>query len=612
MPKTIRKSLPWFALLFLTLFIGISCQKELSYSAGGPGGPGVTQRTTVEGRVTDEAGMPVFGATVKAGISSVVTDKNGLFKIENASFTTSETFVTVTKSGYFKGSRTFFSRENSDNYIKIQLLRKTISDRIPANAGGDVSLNSDKGSIHFEPNSFVTASGASYSGTVMVATQYLDPTRPEIAEQMPGDLRGVSTAGSVVGLRSFGMIGVELLDEAGMPLQLRSGTMANISVKIPASQQSIAPSTIPLWHFNDSTGLWKQEGSATKIGDSYEGNVSHFSFWNCDDPFEYVKIHAKVVNAGGTAVRAAKVQLTNTSGYTVYDYTDNNGYVDGFVPKNETLAIEVLNTCGASVYTGNIGPFTTETTIPNIVVTQNVITLQGTAVNCAGGPVTDGYVQITINGSTEFAAITNGTFNASFISCQGVSTAQVIAIDNAEQKQGLPVNVNISGTVVNAGQLTACGVSSATFFNLTIAGVNLTANTSEYLRQGWKADYGDTLNTDADYVYAAYDSLVAKYIYFGFYRPANYVFTVPGSINGDLYMGYKGINGASEEISLTSLNPLSQSVNFTEYGGLGQFISGNYNGLVVRDIWDSVGATAFTDTVTAVFNFRVRHVTNPF
>ena len=613
MPKTIRGIIPYLAIIVLALITVISCQKELSYEVPG-GGPGVTQRTSVEGRVTDESGMPVQGATVKAGLSITQTDKNGMFNIENAAFTTSETFVSVIKSGYFRGTRTFFSRENSNNFIKIQLLRKAITARIPATDGGDVSLASDHGHIHFTPNSFVTASGANYGGTVLVATQYLDPTLPAVAEQMPGDLRGVSSAGAVVGLKSYGMMGVELLDEAGMPLQLKPGSLASVSMNIPAGLLSSAPSSIPLWHFSDSTGLWKQEGSAMRIGDSYEGQVSHFSFWNCDDPFEYVKLQAKVVNSAGSPVSGAKVQLTDNNGYSVYDYTDNSGNVDGFVPKNQTLALKVFTACGDIAYSGNIGPFNADVNIGSIALTQNLVTVQGTVKSCTGSPVTDGYVQLLMNGVSEFAAINNGAFSAAVISCQGITSIEVIAVDNASQKQSAPLTVPITSSTVNAGQLTACGVSSATFFSLTIGTESFTANTSEFYRYGWKATW-DSLGTPAamaDYAYAAYDSLINKYIYVGITLPSNYVFTPGNNAAGDMIMGYKGMNGAGEEVYLTTIGPGPHVINFTEYGGLGQFIAGTYTGQVSRDFYNANGNINTTDTVNASFNFRVRHVPNPF
>ena len=60
-----------------------------------------------------------------------------------------------------------------------------------------------------------------------------------------------------------------------------------------------------------------------------------------------------------------------------------------------------------------------QTNLGNIALTQNTISIQRTAINCSSGAVTNGYVQIVLNGVTEFAAITNGIFDFTFINCQG-------------------------------------------------------------------------------------------------------------------------------------------------------------------------------------------------
>jgi hypothetical protein len=328
-----------------------------------------------------------------------------------------------------------------------------------------VDVRGNGGSIDFEANSFVTSSGANYTGTVLVASRYLNPTNPDINDIMPGDLRGTNATGANVALKSFGMLVVELTDESGQKIQIKTGNKATLTVKIPDAISSNAPSTIPLWFFDNATGLWKQEGTATKSGDNYIGTVTHFTFWNCDDPYEFVKIKAKVVNAAGLPVVMAKVKITSTVSGSVYDYTDNNGFVDGFVPKSQTLSLQVLNKCNEPVYSANIGPFSSQTDIGNVTINQNTTTIYGTAVSCSSTPVTDGYVQLTLanGGVTEFAGINNGNFSITFINCGGNTSAQLLAVDNATQKQGNNVSVNINSSNINAGALTACGVSSATF-----------------------------------------------------------------------------------------------------------------------------------------------------
>ena len=587
-----------------------SCQKDFSIEDNN--GIKILTSTSVEGRVTDETGLPVFGASVKAGLNTTTTDKNGIFKIVNATFTANENFVTVAKNGFFQGSRTFFARENSNNFLQIKLMKRTVTGRFQASSGGDVDFRNGGSSIVFEPNSIVRANGTPYDGTVVVATQYLNPTDADINERMPGDLRGVSTAGATVGLKSFGMVAVELTDESGQNLQIRNGMKASLSVAIPSSLSSTAPSTIPLWYFNDTTGLWKQEGVAIKNGNSYQGDVSHFTFWNCDDPYEYVKIKARIVNTSGAPVAYIKVQINSNDSSHAYDYTDVNGYFDGYVPKNRPLVLQVMNSCGQVAFSSNIGPFTTQTDLGNISISQSTTTISGTAVNCTNNPVQNGYVQITLNGNTQFAGIINGVFNHTFLNCGNNTTvAQLIAVDNGANVQGNPINITINSNNINAGILTACGVSANTFFNLTVNGTLMSLNTPNFERNGWKDTLGQNLT---DFFYAAYDSSTEKVLALIFSEiPANTIFNAP-STYGDqnTVIVYEGFSNNSTDASLKFVNPTTQKINFTEYGSVGQFISGNFNGQLIREVSDSMGINTVIDTVNTTMNFRVRHILNPF
>ncbi len=606
MLKSSYKTLGFICLLVSTLFFIISCQKEIT---GDIDSKNILGTSSVEGRVTDESGMPVSGAAVKAGINTTTTDKNGIFKFQSASFTTSESFVTVSKAGYFQGSRTFFARSNSNNFVRIQLLRKTVSARLSAGSGGDVDFRSGTGTVHFEPNSFVTTTGQPYNGTVMVYTQYINPTTTDVNDRMPGDLRGTTTAGSTSGLQSFGMVAVELQSDNGQKLQIKNGMVASLNMAIPASLSATAPATIPLWYFNDSTGLWKEEGVATKVGDNYEGDVKHFTFWNCDLPYNYVKLKAHVVNSAGQAIAGAKVRISSTNYGYAYDYTDNNGYVDGFVPKSSALTFEVLDRCGTAILSNNIGPYAADVDLGNVAVTQNTITITGSVVACSGSAVADGYVQITTNGYSEFTGLTAGAFSYTFIKCTGNTTAQIIAVDNTTQQQGNTQTINLVGTTVNAGVLTACGVMANTFFNMTVNGVAMTANTSEYYRNGWK-DTSSFSGGNCSYYYVAYDSTLLKYLYASFDYAANHVFTAPSSF-ANFSLGYSGIHNTNEEASLSPLDS-SQTITMTEYGSLGQFISGNFTGQMVRTLYDSTFFNNQRDTVPVTLNFRVRHVLTPF
>ena len=102
---------------------------------------------------------------------------------------------------------------------------------------------------------------------------------------MPGgDLSAQRTDGSSTMLLSYGMTAVNLTDNNGNKLQLKEGSEATLTFPIPVSMKDNLPASIPLWSFNEKTGLWEEEGLAELKGDVYVGKVKHFSWVNLDEP----------------------------------------------------------------------------------------------------------------------------------------------------------------------------------------------------------------------------------------------------------------------------------------------------------------------------------------
>ncbi|HLZ89143.1 MAG TPA: carboxypeptidase-like regulatory domain-containing protein, partial [Puia sp.] len=271
------------ALLFLAAGF-IACQKYASSSnsstSTNPFPAEVTVTASVQGRVVDENDIPVEGATVTSGTASTSTDINGIFTFKNISLSSRFGFVKASKTGYFTGSRSVATDGGESNFVSIQLIPRNETGNFAAASGGKIMVFSGD-TVSFSPSSVVNAvTNAAYTGTVHVFATYLNPTNDNLTKYMPGDLRGISTSGKEVALQTYGMMSVELQDDAGNKLQLASGQQATITMAIPDLLQSTAPATIPLWYFNDSTGRWIQQGSATRQGNNYVGSVGHFTWWN--------------------------------------------------------------------------------------------------------------------------------------------------------------------------------------------------------------------------------------------------------------------------------------------------------------------------------------------
>jgi uncharacterized protein (TIGR02145 family) len=319
--------------------------------------------------------------------------------------------------------------------------------------GGVVTLSNGT-SITFPTNAVKNPStGSLYSGTVSVSAHYIDPTAEDIAGIMPGDLRGLRENGDLNVLVSYGMLVVELNGSAGENLQVADGKKATLSMSIPNSLTSSAPATIPLWYFDEVTGLWKEEGAATKVGNQYVGDVSHFSYWNCDIPRPHVPYHCRLLYSDGSPASNVEVVLTDVNyngGGTNHGFTDANGDVFGGAPANAQVRMEVrglaLQNC-VIIYTTNFSTGYSavemgDLTIGNSTVSQANIT--GSIKNCNNLPITNGRVIFAKNGVYQiYKCNSEGEYNFVTYLCNGSFNSQIIAQDLSNGTQFSPINQNI-------------------------------------------------------------------------------------------------------------------------------------------------------------------------
>lgn len=468
--------------LFLFFFIGyFSCKKSGNSDPNKIYIPEYVT-ATISGRVTDDAGKPVSNAIVKAGSTSGTTDIDGAFTISNVTIDKKAAFIKVEKDGFFLGTKTLVAIANKNNQVAIRLIRKILAGTIDGSGGGTVTVPSNGGTIVFEPNSVVNpASNTSYTGTVAIHAFFINPEASDFNDIMPGTLRGITTDNQETGLQSFGMMAVELSGTAGEKLQLASGKNATLRFPIPVSLQAEAPATIPLWSLDEATGLWKQEGSATRDGTEYVGNVSHFSFWNCDAPFPVIEFTGIIRNQGGINIAGAEVVIlvlpgSSTAGsLSGSGITSAEGVVTGKLPANKTLQLKIYDKCRTLLLTQNIGPFTTTANLGVITVNSSPsqVTFSGSVKNCLNEPVASGFVMVKVEDIYLNIPVTNGSFSTTITRCSNSSvTAMLTAFDATNQEKGPEVSIPVSGNTVDAGTLVACGATSGTYVNYTLNGIS--------------------------------------------------------------------------------------------------------------------------------------------
>jgi hypothetical protein len=262
---------------------------------------------TLRGSVSDAAtGAGMADVQVSAGGQTTLTVANGAYTLPVG---TGTQVVSFNKAGYAEQTKvnTDLANAGDSSFVNASMLAFAQSTVLSGTAAQTVTVAGSSAAVALPADGLRRADGSAAEGAVTVNLTPINPAAN--INTMPGSLVTL-VSGAAAPIESFGALNVTITDASGAPLNLRSGQSATI--RIPAVSRGAAlPATIPLFHFNTTTGQWVQEGTATLAGSGasayYEGTVTHFSTWNADRIVETVFINSCVVNASGTAVVGARV-----------------------------------------------------------------------------------------------------------------------------------------------------------------------------------------------------------------------------------------------------------------------------------------------------------------
>ena len=420
------------------------------------------------GQIINENSQPIEGVEIKIGSITKYTDSKGIFVIKGAEVYEKFAYITAKKAGFINGSRTVVPNSES-NTIKIMMLTATVQATVPSGTASNVTLSNGT-KVAFD-GAFKTEAGAAYSGSVKVMMHHLDPSDSTTRDKMPGSLMAQNATGSQRTLETYGMMNVELQDASGNKLQIANPT--SIEMPISSSQAATAPTTIPLWYFDETAGYWKEEGTATKVGNKYVGTVNHFSWWNCDVQFPTISLGITVVNSNEVPMAGVRVELVRNNqngGWNVPGYTNVVGQVSGLVPANETLTMKIYSNnsvCASqSIYTQQIGPFSSNTALPIVVIpasSLNTTIVQGTLTNCSNANVTNGYVWLQTAGQFLYTQVTNGSFSFSVLNCSSAATSFTLqGYDYEGMKTTTQQTGILNNQTVSLGTIQACAATNTT------------------------------------------------------------------------------------------------------------------------------------------------------
>ena len=386
----------------LTLMLAatlVACGSGGSDEAVPPPPPPPPVTGTVSGLVVSAAtGQPLVGATAMVGALSATTGADGRFTL--ALVPPGAVVVAVSAADHTRNFANASVVVGQTASISTRLSRLGVRQTYSAAAGVTVAVAGTPAQVVLPPAGIVDRNGAAYSGNVTVEVSPIDPARDPA--NMPGDMT-TRVGGELQSIESFGAMAVVLTDPAGNRLNLAAGQTSTIRIPL-ATRSAAPPATVPLFFFNESTGLWVQEGTATLLGTApnqyYEGRVSHFTVWNADQVMQSVTVSGCVRDAANAPVAGAIVRS---------DGLDYSGTSSAVTNATGNFSIVIRRGSQASIFASIDARFSNSVTAgpsEGLITLANCLTLgNGTPVFVVQ-PMSQ---SVTEGGFVVFQAVARGT-----------------------------------------------------------------------------------------------------------------------------------------------------------------------------------------------------------
>lgn len=332
-----------------------------------PPAPVVTT-LSVEGSALSSADSQPVRVSVSLGGQSVQADATGRFILSVPKDGAPQS-AKVSAPGYLDQWLPLPGGTQAVKRLSVSMVPAAPFQSIDAGVANTVTAPSGPASVDLPASGLVRADGSVAAGQVNARVTPLDPARSP--QTMPGEYR--ATGGSRI--ESFGAIKVDLQDSQGQRLNLKAGAKAVI--RIPLSTRSAdTPATIPLFYFDEQQALWVKEGSATlkKVNGEwvYEGEVSHFTYWNADRYQETVYLNGCVVDEAGAPVKQLGLEADGIdySGHSA-SITDDKGEFS-IALRKDSLALLHQTGEAERALAEKVGPYSTDTTVRPCYVLKKV------------------------------------------------------------------------------------------------------------------------------------------------------------------------------------------------------------------------------------------------
>ena len=427
----------------------------LTLSACGGGGSSSAPGATVlaQGIVVDDQGVPLTDAQVQVVSDSRVpgtdtqttTNGDGRFLLTLDAATPA--VLRFSKTGHASSVRAVDAASQNEAVApRVILLPVAATQSFDATEAQVLRVPGSTARVELAAASLRRDDGQPINGAVTVALTPVDPSADPL--RMPGLM---VDADSGTPIESLGALGIEFTDASGAQLNLASGQTAVIRIPATPAPGATLPASFPLYHLNETIGLWEREGTATLhtdpvSGDAYyEATVSHFSWWNADQEITRSTINLGATGLGGACTIAPGLRVVAVGrDYNGASWASGS---DVAARANSQVQVRLVDTVGLvldalDVSTGAAG---TTLLLPRCLSEPATVRISG-LVTVNSGSLQNVRVQITgaqVQTMT-VAPDTDGRYAVTTYAGRGSVTARLVSLVD----RGSP-DTSVSGVVGN-------------------------------------------------------------------------------------------------------------------------------------------------------------------
>jgi len=340
-PHTAQR--PTFTVCYVTCYDGVQNGDETGFDCGGgfcgqcnppPGEPVETpvepEGTSLLVRVVGADVTPIPGATVILSGVEKTTDAEGHVLFEG--LPSGGAVVQVHATGFAPGTIPVALEAGTHGGATAAL--HPLSPPIAFNADEDATIITEEVKVDLPAGSLLDENGQPVTGSAEIAFAPIDPTTDDIISA-PGAFVGISSATGEAHELESGFMAEIALTQNGRPLQLAPGATASVTFTLPQEFNAVPGEIIQAWWFDTEAGVWREDGfglveeSPTEPGKLiWTVEVSHFTSWNCDRPWntrscanvrvvdqEGKPLSGRTITARGLSYSYRGSAITGSTGY---------------------------------------------------------------------------------------------------------------------------------------------------------------------------------------------------------------------------------------------------------------------------------------------------------